>query len=72
MFDKVQHDILIRIISSTVKCQETLELIRKLLHVGYVDIHNLTNRAEYKKEGTPQGSIISPLMANIYMHTLDI
>jgi len=39
--------------------------------VGYVDIDNLTNRERYKQEGTPQGSIISPLLANIYLHEFD-
>lgn len=71
MFDKVQHDILIKNLQKEVKEQEIIELIRKLLKVGYVDIHNLTNRERYNQEGTPQGSIISPLLANIYLHELD-
>jgi retron-type reverse transcriptase len=68
----VQHDVLLNILNTDIKCQETLELLRKLLKVGYVDVYNLTKREEYKKEGTPQGSIISPLMVNIYLHKLDV
>jgi len=51
--------------------QEFIDLTRKLLKVGYIDIHNLTNRERYKLEGIPQASIISPLMCNIYLHELD-
>ena len=70
-FDRVQHEILIGILKKRVADQETPDLIQKLLNVGYVDIYNLTKREEYKTEGTPQGSIISPLLANIYFHELD-
>lgn len=72
MFDKVQHDVLLNILNTDIMCQETLELLRKVLKVGYVDVYNLTKREEYKKEGTPPGSIISPLMANVYLHKLDV
>ena len=71
-FDRVQHEVLISVLKQRVADQETIELIQKLLNVGYVDIHNLTKREEYKTEGTPQGSIISPLLANIYLHELDV
>ena len=71
-FDRVQHDILISILKQRIADQETIELIQKLLNVGYVDIYNLTKREEYKTEGVPQGSIISPLLANIYLHELDV
>jgi group II intron reverse transcriptase/maturase len=71
-FDRVQHDILISVLKKRIADQETIDLIQKLLNVGYVDIHNLTKREEYKTEGTPQGSIISPLLANIYLHELDV
>lgn len=72
MFDRVQHDVLIELIRKELpNQQDTVDLLRKLLKVGYVDIHNLTDRERYKKEGTPQGSIISPLLANIYLNELD-
>jgi group II intron reverse transcriptase/maturase len=71
-FDRVQHEILLSVLKKKVTDQETIELIQKLLNVGYVDIHNLTKREEYKTGGTLQGSIISPLLANIYLHELDV
>jgi retron-type reverse transcriptase len=48
--------------------QETIELIQKLLKVGYVNIHNLTKREEHKTENIVEGSILSPLLANIYIY----
>ena len=71
-FDRVQHEVLINVLKQRIADQETVELIQKLLNAGYVDIYNLTKREEYKTEGTPQGSIISPLLANIYLHELDV
>jgi hypothetical protein len=51
--------------------QPTIELIRKLLKVGYVDVHNLSERTNYNTIGTPQGSLISPILCNLYLHELD-
>jgi len=49
-----------------------MELVRKLIKAGYIDIHNLNDRNKYKvSEGIPQGSILSPLMANILLDKLD-
>ena len=42
--------------------QAFIELINKLLKVSYVDIHNLSDRSEYNKNGTPQGS---PYISNL-------
>lgn len=42
-----------------------------MLNAGYVDIHNLTKREEYKVEGANYLSIISPVIANIYFHEFD-
>lgn len=52
--------------------QATLEIIGKLLKANYVDISNLSNVIERSSKGTPQGSLLSPLLANIYLHELDV
>lgn len=70
-FDKLQHDRLIGLLEKFCD-QAVLELLRKLLKVGYVDIHNINDRAEYMVEGTPQGSLISPILSNLYLHHLDV
>lgn len=69
-FDKINHEILLGLLDKYCD-QPTKELIRKLLKVGYVDIHNLANRSYYNYEGTPQGSLISPILCNIFLHELD-
>ena len=55
------------ILERRIKDQRFLNLIRKAVNAGY-----LCNR-EDKTDiiGTPQGSIISPILANIYLHELD-
>lgn len=69
-FDRVNHDILLEKLNKYCD-QPTLELIRKLLKVGYIDVHSLNDRSEYSVIGTPQGSLISPIMTNILLHELD-
>lgn len=56
-------------IESTIKCDKTLQLIRKSLTAGYIDPES----GEHIKsvEGTPQGSVLSPLLANIVLNELD-
>ena len=56
-------------ISNTVKCDKTLQLIRKSLTAGYIDPMNGTHVRP--TEGTPQGSVLSPLLANIVLNELD-
>lgn len=70
-FDTIHHEILLEKLSSLTD-QATVELVRKLIKVGYVDIHNLNDRTAYSELGVPQGSLISPILANIYLHDFDV
>ena len=63
-FDKVSHDDLMNFIRIRIKDTSILLLIERFLKAGYVD-DNLLVRTD---EGTPQGSILSPLLANIFLH----
>jgi RNA-directed DNA polymerase len=70
-FDTIHHGILIELL--TPYCdQATKELIGKLLKANYVDISNLADSVERRSAGTPQGSLISPILANLYLHELDV
>jgi nicotine oxidoreductase len=67
-FDEIDHGILVTLLSKKIKDQRFLNLIWKLLNAGYMDLHGT------KKEsliGSPQGGIISPILANVYLHELD-
>lgn len=66
-FDNIEHDILINILKERIDDDRFLRLMRKFLNAGYVEdfvFHNTYS-------GTPQGGIISPILANIYLDKLD-
>lgn len=70
-FDTIDHDSLMDELKKVCD-QATSELFRKLLKVGYLD-RKITGRIHEKpSEGTPQGSVISPLLANIFLHNFDV
>lgn len=58
-----------KLIEKKIKCEKTLQLIRKSLVAGHID--PLSGETIKSSEGTPQGSILSPLLSNIVLHELD-
>lgn|GEM_PF-1936092 len=69
--DKIPHDKLMVLLSTKIKDQRFIQLIRKYLKAGFSNGNIQDNRAIYDIVGTPQGSILSPILANIYLHQLD-
>jgi group II intron reverse transcriptase/maturase len=68
-FDNVSHEKLMEFIRIRVKDTTLLNLIKKFLKAGYIDDGVLVK----SDTGTPQGSILSPILANIFLHyVLDI
>jgi group II intron reverse transcriptase/maturase len=66
-FDKLDHNVLMSILRETIHDNRFLRLIENLLKAGYLE--DWKYNATYS--GTPQGGIISPLLANIYLDRLD-
>jgi group II intron reverse transcriptase/maturase len=71
-FDNISHKILMRVIKKRIKDKSLLRLIRDILKAGYIE-NGKVNKPGYgiPAIGTPQGGIISPLFANIYLHQFD-
>ena len=63
-FDNVSHENLIEFIRIRIKDTTLLNLIKKFLKAGYIDDGVLVK----SENGTPQGSILSPILANIFLH----
>jgi group II intron reverse transcriptase/maturase len=66
-FDTINHDVLIEILGKKIHDGRFLNLIKRLLEAGYMEDwkYNVTY------SGTPQGGVISPLLANIYLNDFD-
>jgi RNA-directed DNA polymerase len=63
-FDNVDHDKLMDFIRRRISDTALLNLIDKFLKAGYIDDGQLVK----SDKGTPQGSILSPMLANIFLH----
>lgn len=66
-FDNINHEVMINILAERIKDERFLRLIRKFLKAGYLEDWQYHNTYS----GTPQGGIISPILANIYLDKLD-
>jgi group II intron reverse transcriptase/maturase len=66
-FDNIDHEVLLSILGEKIHDNRFLRLIGNLLRAGYLEDWKY-NRTH---SGTPQGGIVSPILANIYMNRLD-
>ena len=66
-FDHINHDKLLSFLMERVTDPYIVKLVREWLHAGVVYLGSVN----YPEEGTPQGGVISPLLANIYLNKLD-
>lgn len=67
-FDNIDHHVLVQILRRRITDEHFIGLIWKFLKAGYME--NWVYHNTYS--GTPQGSLISPILANIYLNELDV
>ena len=66
-FDNINHEILLGLLNHRISDRRVIKLCRQWLQAGVIE-----NGKYYPTEkGSPQGGVISPLLANIYLHVLD-
>ncbi len=66
-FDNINHEVLINVLKERITDERFIRLIRKFLKAGYVEDWQFHKTYS----GTPQGGIISPILANIYLDRFD-
>ena len=63
-FDKLQHEWLVQFVEHRIGDRRVVRLIQKWLQAGVME----QGQWSETKEGSPQGAVISPLLANLYLH----
>lgn len=66
-FDTVEHHKLMKLIARRIVDKQILRVINEWLSCGYIE----DGQRKQSKRGTPQGGVISPLLANIYLNPVD-
>jgi group II intron reverse transcriptase/maturase len=66
-FDTIQHDLLLHLLTKKIDDSRFMRLIKAMLEAGYMEDWKF----QVTYSGVPQGSIVSPLLANVYLHELD-
>ena len=66
-FDRLDHQVLLSILKENIHDEPFIKLIRELLEAGYLEDWKYYTTLS----GTPQGGVLSPLLANIYLDKLD-
>jgi len=64
-FDHIQHDWLVKMLEQRINDGALIRLVRKWLRAGILEEDG---RIEHPENGTPQGGIVSPVLANVYLH----
>lgn len=64
-FDHLRHDWLVRMLEQRINDGALIRLVRKWLRAGILEEDG---RIEHPESGTPQGGIVSPVLANVYLH----
>lgn len=67
-FDEIDHDTLISILRRRIKDEKFIRLIYKALKAGYLNQWSVPQNCIV---GTPQGSVVSPILCNIFMNEFD-
>lgn len=70
-FDSIPHDKLLACLRMRIADRSVLRLIRMWLKTPVVEPDGGDRQSGRPKQGTPQGGVISPLLANVYLHWLD-